>query len=974
MFQTGVSGSKSFPYQTSYRLICIACLLVTIGFNLKLAAQQPFFNNYTINTGLPSNTVYYIMQDSEGFLWMATDAGVCRYDGRNFVTFTPQDGLADNEIFQIHEDSKKRIWFLSFNGRISYYSDGVIYNSNTDNTLRPFEANDIYSCFFEDSKNQIWLGTQNSGFYTASGGTAINYQHIKGAVFKIWEDNNRIMAFIENGIYSFSIDDPHDFEKIKLDDHSIASSISKKMLIDTLSNNITFPFVTKGLVKIDYRKGAVQKIMPGMPVMGIYQSSEQEKWLYYDQALVWNGDTTKPLTNVVLNPGGISHMMQDNEGGYWIATLKSGVFYSSSLKVKQITTQDGLYENHIERLAHNGMGIIWAIHGEGKRSAINSSNHTIKTFPSLFTGGNYRVGQFEMIDDTCWVMINPKGLHKIYDNQQKIYFPSIAITAFQKERELLWLSGPSGIRVHKISDLDKPATKSNSTSENWIYKKRTFGILAEPDKHRLLFGTQQGLALYKDNGQVEYIPHLHPFLQYRISAIKKDHTGNIWAIAEATGVVILNPELKVIGAIDKTYGLEDQCKRLIVDQENKIWFITNHKLYTAELRGNQIRLKTVLYVAEDVLNDVMVYKENVWVASTKGLLVFPKNDAHLQQTSTRLTNIFLNAKKVHLPHNRKIIASHNENNLKINFTGISFRSGTDYYRYKISKQDTAWSYTKLNELEFPSLPSGEYHFEIQSLNADATWSNDSAAFWLHIEKPVWQRWWFILLFCTFILSLSAFITWRIYIGNHRKIILKDKLLVSELKALTAQMNPHFIFNTLNTIQRFYMTQETLVANKLLTRFSTLIRRILDNTSKTFITIEDEISFLRNYLEIEQTRFNQKFTFEIILDDEIDASVTEIPSMVIQPFVENAIIHGLTPKQTSGKIVISFKRENELIKVSIDDDGVGRNNSRQQDHIPRGIALIRERLTILNTRKKALYRIRIIDKHAPETGVRVELYL
>src|SRR5688572_13895052 len=168
MFQIGVSGSRSFLFHRGYRLLGVCFLIVITGYLFELSAQQPFFINYTIKTGLPSNTIYYTMQDSEGFVWMATDAGVCRYNGRTFVTFTPQDGLADNEIFQVHEDSQKRIWFLSFNGRISYYKDGAIYNSNTDTSLRSFDANDIYSCFLEDSKKQIWLGTQNKGFYTVS--------------------------------------------------------------------------------------------------------------------------------------------------------------------------------------------------------------------------------------------------------------------------------------------------------------------------------------------------------------------------------------------------------------------------------------------------------------------------------------------------------------------------------------------------------------------------------------------------------------------------------------------------------------------------------------------------------------------------------------------------------------------------------------------------------------------------------------
>jgi LytS/YehU family sensor histidine kinase len=253
------------------------------------------------------------------------------------------------------------------------------------------------------------------------------------------------------------------------------------------------------------------------------------------------------------------------------------------------------------------------------------------------------------------------------------------------------------------------------------------------------------------------------------------------------------------------------------------------------------------------------------------------------------------------------------------------------------------------------------------------WSGHKVQFDLHIKKPMWQEWWFITLLLILFLLLTVFIIWKIYQERYKKVLLHDKLLESELKALTAQMNPHFIFNILNTVQRFFVTKEVLVANKLLSKFGTLMRNILDNTSKSFISIEDEIRFLRNYLEIEQTRFSNKFEFEIIVAENIDIS-SLIPSMIVQPFVENAIIHGVAPKEDVGIIKIIFETLDDTLKIVIDDDGVGRSNVENKMHVSHGIKLIKERLNILNSKNKTKYRLVIIDKKGTDLGTRVELFL
>jgi LytS/YehU family sensor histidine kinase len=187
------------------------------------------------------------------------------------------------------------------------------------------------------------------------------------------------------------------------------------------------------------------------------------------------------------------------------------------------------------------------------------------------------------------------------------------------------------------------------------------------------------------------------------------------------------------------------------------------------------------------------------------------------------------------------------------------------------------------------------------------------------------------------------------------------------------MNPHFIFNTLNTIQRFYLSNDIDIGNNLLNKFGRLMRMILDNTNESFITIEDEVDFLKNYLEIEQLRYNNKFSYQISIDERIDSSITLIPSMIIQPFVENAIIHGFPSLKVKGLLRVDFSLKNNSIKIIIDDNGIGRNSSLKKNHVSRGINLIRERLNVLNNKNKTHYSLEIIDKEN-SGGTLIEIIL
>jgi len=222
--------------------------------------------------------------------------------------------------------------------------------------------------------------------------------------------------------------------------------------------------------------------------------------------------------------------------------------------------------------------------------------------------------------------------------------------------------------------------------------------------------------------------------------------------------------------------------------------------------------------------------------------------------------------------------------------------------------------------------------------------------------------------------------------NQTKLLEINSLLAeSKLMALRSQMNPHFVFNCLNSIQECIINHKYGEASRYLIKFSKLFRMLLNNSSKSLVTIKDEVEVLRLYLELEQMRFDQSFTYEINIDEELEIDDTTIPSMLIQPFVENALWHGLMHKTGSRKLTISFEQvDEEIYKCIVEDNGIGRDSSAQikqgqskaKGHVSMGLQICRDRIHLLKLQNNhAEFRIiDLKDENGNATGTRVELEL
>ena len=334
-----------------------------------------------------------------------------------------------------------------------------------------------------------------------------------------------------------------------------------------------------------------------------------------------------------------------------------------------------------------------------------------------------------------------------------------------------------------------------------------------------------------------------------------------------------------------------------------------------------------------------------------------------------------------------LIFEPSQNNIRIHYTSLNFSSPKSIsYEYKFEESQD-WIETEYNDIDLVSLSPGKYNLLIRAVNINNI-KGEITNLKFEILPPFWKTIWFYLLIALIILAIIFFVFLRRIklIKNKANEQLKIQNSISELKhqALSASLNPHFIFNTLNSIQAYMNTHSKEEANEYLVNFSRLIRMNLDLAAKTFITLETELVRLELYLKYEKIRFEGMLNYEINISGDINPNTLMIPNMILQPFVENSIWHGILHKEDKGNILINISKGQKflvkdnvtVINIDILDDGVGLNEipSKKSSHISKGIALIKERLALLANEITNYEFIKIRNREDGISGVKVSIEL
>jgi ligand-binding sensor domain-containing protein len=551
--------------------------------------------------------------------------------------------------------------------------------------------------------------------------------------------------------------------------------------------------------------------------------------------------------------------------------------------------------------------------------------------------GTYSQGLYELNPTTGIWKKYPQGDGPLETKSSRCDF------LFLDSKNRMWLSDISYYDFAK-KQFVKPVYEPSSAANNII----------EDKKHNIWLATETGIAKYNESTNDFTIYGVNDGIaSSAIQSIALDTDDNIWAVT-LNGLNFLDTKTNSI----RTFGINDALLMKLLGKTLQL--LPNGKMMLNYLDGKE---------------------SGFLLFSPQEMLAEKKIPFHF--TSFNVLGKELNFDKS-LDSISKIEVSYKENSVAISFKALAFADNINIrYRYRLNNiDDDKWiDLGRTSSITFSDLRGGKYQLEIQATNINGTWMENSLHLKIIVQPPFWFTWWFIGMMAVLLGLIALYFIRRRIQSIKTRAEIKQQVTALEMKALKAQMNPHFVFNSLSSIQDSIVHGKTEAASKYLGKFSKLIRAVLENSDKKFISLQQEIDYLQLYLELESFRFDD-FTFTIHAVRLDDLSFIKIPAMLVQPFVENAIKHGLSHKEGDKHLSIIFSEcTNDLLQVVVEDNGIGRqqsaiiNQTRLVSHQSMGMKITHERLSLQDQWSKQNIRIEdLLNNQAKSIGTRVTIYI
>jgi hypothetical protein len=684
----------------------------------------------------------------------------------------------------------------------------------------------------------------------------------------------------------------------------------------------------------------------------------------------------------------VSCTTRDNEGGYWFTTLENGVYYMSSGDLLYYDTPDGFLANKVLTVCPRDSSSVWAGTSDGiieiaeKDKLLHFKDQGARgpenSIYRLQEGSNKTL----LVGSASSYIESLKGMPlKESPGSIRLINPKVAIKCFATNKKgSLW--GGNYLYLEKIDPISGKVLLVTKT------KSRILSIYCD-DQDVVWLGCIDGLLKYKDNTFYNMGDSLALF-KNRVEDIKIAPDGTWWFATKGDGLVA-KKGTHINHLTQKTGLTGNSCSSLFIDEQGIIWVGTSKGISKVVRTGpdsfNYERYSATEGLQSDEINQIVKSGNYLWAATNQGILFFNAN-THITNSCAPpvyLTDITAGFKKQKA--GTYLNLKYSQNHIQLSFVGLSYKGNTKArYKYILEGLDTSWNYTQNTSIQYTTLPPGDYRFIVYALNCSGVQSGQPAMLHFLINKPFWLEKWFIFILALLILGVT-FLLYTLRIRTIKKRIFEKeeisrKMIEMELKALRAQMNPHFIFNCISSIQHFILKNDTESADNYLSSFAQLIRSVLTYSRYEFIPVETEIEMLELYLHLESMRFSSKFSFKVRAHVDLDITNLCLPPMVIQPYVENAIWHGLMHLiDKKAELTILFEQIDGHLKCIVEDNGIGRAKSRQQKvqskHQSLGLSITSERFEYMNSLYRSSLSVTIVDKTDAEgkpCGTRVELLL
>lgn len=938
---------------------------------------KPAFRHYVTDDGLPGPEIYEVMQDRRGYLWFGTDHGVSRFNGYEFENFGVQQGLRDNVVFYLQEDIHGRIWMVSMSERLYYYdyTQDSIFSYEHNDRIQPYvKRQKGLLGFYVDSTGTVYRSLDQQGVLkigpdgqeTLLPGTpweGLLIAKIAGKYFQSIKDHDNSLLRIRKQLPVFYYDD-RGLRQLNVANNWIEEGLSSKNYLLALQDDKLLAYTEKHFYL--FRNGEISwmRADPKFPVISAYLDQQGKIYLGgHGQGvrIYENENGLKDNTYTQLLPGySVSHILQDRQGGFWFTTTEDGVFYASSLAFNVMDRFSGLSENNIVSLEVHNQDSVWVATRNGAVALVDRANRLVK--PLARPWGNTEVFALKEGPEGRLWLLTSLGIYRSDGNEEIRHLP-LRTAPIGYFKEIIFSQENPG-NFFLVSPFG--FFEYNSAQQHFCFNSysagfnKRVGSFLEDQNSNWWIGTTNGLYTLEDGDTIVPVGR-HPNMSLRIEALAELNDGTLIIGTKGAGLLLWKGEF--IQEVGVEQGLVSaMVENLHVDAAQNIWVATFEGISKVRT-DRQIENFTISdgLPSNEVL-DIDSHGSQVW-AATRGGLIEISRKASTPALTPMLEEIRVNDQAERAENVRRL--PYAKNNLQLKFLAIDYtQNGQIRYRYRL-EPTAPWNYTTNRTVNYATLSEGGYRFEVQAQNKDGEWGT-STFLTFSIRPPFWRTWWFWGLVALAIGGL-AFLFYRNRLNLYRQeLAIKELTLQKEQEqlarerqvnrlqaaALRAQMNPHFIFNCLNSIQSFIVTGEKKEASRHLARFAKLVRGVLKASQQERISLEEETAMLENYLALEQMRFDRHFTFQIDVADELDLFETTIPPMLVQPFVENAIVHGLTDNSKEGRIDICYQQFNGHLQVTVTDNGIGitaANERKQRDgstHQSMGTSLTQRRLALL----------------------------
>jgi ligand-binding sensor domain-containing protein len=957
------------------------------------------------SSSLSQNTIYTIWEDKYGFIWVGTYEGLCRFDRstEKFTRFKPDPNakFSDPNITSINEDSDGMIWVGSFTGGLCRFDrqKGIFLPEG-------FEIMGV-TCIYKDKAGTLWVGNPtglhkiNLTAKKAGKPAEVSFDHYQydsgnpntlssNKVRSIFEDHEGIMWLAtDKGLNSFDRKTGL-FKRYLHDSKNIHAKMSNLIKEDQEGN--LWIATNKGLNKLSSDRNVFTTYLNNSTDSHSL-SSDIVISLHIDSAgILYAGSRGGKLDKANLNPktfglrrrdpnnvnslssNAVTSIIEDSSGIIWIGTCGGGLNRWNRRTNEfthfrhNLSNPGTLRSDTVMALLEDRHGHLWVCNGD------------------VLSRLNKQTGEFMHYDSK----------DKNYKEEHKPYILSIS-----KDHDgYLWLGTGSGIKRfdEKTGGFWHKRYNPADTSGPGDYTAIT--IFADSrDNIWIGYGSRATDKYNKRTGRFIHYKH-DPKDSTSISAsvvnsFVEDSQGNLWLGTLSGGLCYFDYKTEKFRTFTDKHGLPaNNVYSLLTDNKNNLWLGTSNGLS----RFDPIIKTFTNYDYKDGL------QSNVFVASDYTSIgkggCFRGNDGTLYFGGNNGFNFFdplqLKANSYIAPivitqfklfdtlvkganELKEIVLKHNQNYFSFEFSSLSYYNPSkNKYKYKLEGVDKDWIYSgSRHYAAYTNIDPGTYTFRVKGTNNDGVWNEEGTSILIIINPPWWNTWLFKIVATLFLVaSFYGLIRWRMQqkfrlrlerSEKERQLAeLSQKGAELEMQALRAQMNPHFIFNSLNSINRFILQNNKAQASEYLTKFSKLVRMILQNSQASLITLESELEALELYLDLEALRFDHHFNYKITVAKDMDVDILKVPPLIIQPYAENAIWHGLMNKEEKGKLDIDISQTSDHLLFKITDDGIGRKKAVElksksaSTHKSMGMQITASRIEMLQQKKQLDTYIKITD--------------